>query len=279
MTTASAQTTGVSFRGVQALLLSNLGVPAASGTTEYAGVRILGAKALTINRPEWQRIPSTGDDVVLAQFILPPQEGASAELRTGAFDMTAESLLTGLSAKTVGEMKLLPGESDNADLPDVLLLAWREAKSIAAGDEDRPHYEFALIPSCKAVPRGGPFEERNAENRSFNVMFNVVGKWPWGEALSQSSDGCATMQLAEGASEYIPRLSAFLGDGATGSFTFGKAAQSTAKVKVYKYTTAGVFTDITAESYLTVATSGLTFSSGNEPAASDYIIVLMEVSA
>jgi hypothetical protein len=275
MSTASEKITAVAFRGVQILALNSYGVPAASGTSEYAGVKIVGAKALTVNRPERQRIVATGDDRVLAQFLLPPQDGVSGELRTGALDMGAEEVMTGLTAKTVGEMKVLPAETDVTDLPDLLVLAWREAKSVAAGDEGRSHYEFILIPKAELSPMGGSFEESNAENRSYSVTATVVGKWPWGEDLVEGTDGCTEMQMAEGASEYVPRISAFQGDGTATEFSLGINAVSTDKMKVYTYDgSTGTLTDVT--STVTLAVGSITFSSA--PADGLYIIAVTEVA-
>jgi hypothetical protein len=273
MSTASEQITAVAFRGVQILALNSYGVPAASGTSEYAGVRVIGAKALTVNRPERQRIVATGDDRVLAQFLLPPQDGVSGELRTGALDITAEEVMTGLTAKTVGEMKMLPAETDITDLPDLLLLGWREAKSVADGDEGRSHYEFILIPKAEISPMGGSFEEGNQENRSYSVTATVVGKWPWGETLVEGTDGCTEMQMAEGSSEYVPRISAFEGDGTATEFSLGTDAVNTDKMKVYTYD-GSTLTDVT--STVTLAVGSITFSSA--PADGLYIIAVTEVA-
>lgn len=277
MTTASSQITSVSFRGVQFLALNTLGIPAASSVSEYAGVRVVGAKALTITRPEWQRITATGDDRILAQFILPPQEGTSGQLRVGAFDMIAEALISGLTVKTVGELKLLPAATDRRTLTNILVLGWREAKSVALNDEGRAHYEFVLIPSAELTPMGGEWGERATEERMYALIANVVGKWPWGEDLDEETDGHEEMQLAEGSCEYIPRISAFAGDGAQLTFAFGVDAVSTDKVSVWLYdgTTA---TDITEAAYLTIAEDGLTFTDTNEPDEGEYLIVIMEVA-
>lgn len=272
MTTASEQITSVGFRGFQALLLNSYGVPAASSTSEYAGVRVIGAKALTLNRPERQRIVATGDDRVLAQFLLPPQDGLSGEIRAGALDMSAEEVVTGLTAKTVGEMKMLPGETDITDLPDVCLLAWREAKSVASGDEGRSHYEFVLIPKAELSPMGGSFQEGSPEERGYMFVPTPVGRWPWGEALVEGTDGCTEMQMAEGSSEYVPRISAFQGDGTETEFTLGTSAVSTDKMKAYTYD-GTTLTDVT--STVTLAVGSITFSSA--PADGLLIIAVIEV--
>lgn len=277
MTTASEKIAAISFRGVQLLALNSLGIPAATGTTEYAGLRVVGAKALTLNRPEWQKVYATGDDVILATFHLPPQEAQSGELRVGAFDMTAEALLTGVPVTAQGEGKWLPAGVNRANLPNVCLLAWREAKSVASGDNNRAHYEAVLIPSATLEPAGGSFDERNVGERTLRIAMNIVDRWPWGKALTVTDEGGTTFQSADGSFEYVPRIAAFKGDGTTDSFALTKSAVSTDKLQVYKYD-GTTFTDITAETYLTLAVDSLTFSAGNEPAATDYIIVVMEVA-
>lgn len=280
MTAASQQIAAISFRGVQVLALNDLGVPAATATTEYAGLRIVGAKAFSLERPEWERVNATGDDRVLATFILPPQEGAGGELRVGAFDMTAEALLGGpITIKSVGERKMLPFGTDVTTLPQVCLLAWREAKSVASGDAGRAGYEFVLIPRATIFPRGGGFEERAVTERAMGVTCHKTSKYPWGEALVENTDGHTEMEGVEGTSEYVPRICAFKGDGTALVFTFGVEAVSTAKIKVYQVTSAGVFTDITSSADLTIAVDDLTFGTGKAPADGDFIVAMLEVAA
>ena len=252
MTTASQQIAAIAFRGVQVLALNSLDVPAASGVTEYAGLRIMGAKALTLERPEWETVHATGDDMILATFRLPPQEAERGELRVGGFDMTAEALLTGIPITTQGEGKWLPSGVNKTTLPNVCLLAWREAKSIASGDANRAHYQAVLIPSATLSPTGGSFEERNIGDRSLRVACNIVSQWPWGKVLTETDEGGTTLQSADGSFEYVPRLSSFKGDGTTLEFTFGTEAVSTDKVKVYQVTSAGVYSDITDDVNLTI---------------------------
>ncbi len=280
MTAASQQIAAISFRGVQVLALNSLSVPAATATTEYAGLRILGAKAFSIERPEWEKVHATGDDRVLATFVLPPQESASGELRVGAFDMTAEALLSGpITIKSAGERKMLPFGTDVTALPEVCLLAWREAQSVASGDVGRAGYEFVLIPRATLFPKGGGFDERAVTERAMGVTCHKTSAYPWGEALAAGTDGHTEMEGVEGSCEYVPRICAFKGDGATLVFAFGTEAVSTAKIKVYQVTSAGVFSDITSSGDLTIAVDDLTFGAGKAPANGDFIIVMSEVAA
>lgn len=235
MTTASVQITAVSFRGFQLLVSDSVGYPMGSSpsTTEYAGIRVIGAKSLTLNIPEWQRLTATGDDRVLAQFVLPAQEGVSGELRVGAMDMTAESLISGINIKTEAEAQLLPFATDQTDLTDVWIMGWREAKSVADGDEGRLHYEFVIL-KAKLTPLAGEWGERSTEERRYAVTAQVVGAWPTGEALSQVTDGCTEMQLYFGSSEYIPRLSSFQADGIEVEFLITRDSVSTDKQAIYE---------------------------------------------
>lgn len=278
MANAPLQTVGISFRAVQVLALNALGVPAATGVTEYAGVRILGAKAMTINIPDWDIISGTGDDRVLASFLLPPQEAANGELRVGATDLTAEALLSGINIKSEGERKLLPFGHDLVELPEVTLLGWRAMKSGVAGDVGRAGYDYTVIPRATLFAKGGNYDERATTERGFGIALHKTSKYPWGEALVSGTDGHSEMEGAICTSEYVPRISAFKADGTELAFAFGVNAVATGKVKVYKVTSAGVWSDITAQVTLTIAVTGLTFSAGAAPANGDFIIVSMEVA-
>jgi len=270
MTTAAVQITAVSFRGVQILAVDANGYPTVESAVEYSGLRIMGAKSLTLNIPDWQRLTATGDDRVLAQFVLPAQEGVTGELRVGDFDMTAEALVSGINVKTVGEMKTLPMATEQADLPDMWLLGWREAKSVVSGDAGRGHYEWVLL-RVKLTPLAGEWGERSVEERRYMVTAQVTSKWPWGEALVLNTDGCEAMQLAYGSSEYVPRLSAFEGDNTTTVFALvGKTAISTDKMPTYK-------DGVIVSSGLTKAIGSLTFSAA--PAAGVKVVLFTEVAS
>ncbi len=270
MATASQQVAAISFRGVQILALDDDGYPVVDVVTEYAGLRIVGAKALTLNRPEWETVYATGDDRVLASFALPPQEGVTGELRVGAFDMTAEALFGDINIKTVDERKLLPFGTDVVTLPQVCLLAWREAKSVAVGDKGRAHYEFVIIPRATLTPRGGAFDERTIGDRAMGVLAHPTSAYPWGEALVLLTDGHTEMQGAEGTSEYVPRICSFVGDGVEDTFAFTVEAVSTDKISVYVN---GVLTTVG----VTPAVDELVFAA--PPADGTKIVVFMEVAA
>jgi hypothetical protein len=255
---------------VQILALDSDGYPVVDAVTEYAGLRIMGAKALTLNRPEWETLHATGDDVILATFRLPPTEAETGELRVGALDMTAEALLTGIPVASQGEGKWLPSGMNIASLPRVCLLAWREAKSVAAGDADRPHYEAVLIPSATLSPMGGSFEERTVGERSMRVAVNIVSAWPWGTVLVEATDGGTTVQSADGSFEYVPRICSFVGDGTEDEFAFTRDAVSTDKVTVY-------VDGVETSAGITVAVDGLTFAA--PPADGAKIVVIMEVES
>jgi len=270
MTAASQQITSVSFRGVQLFSLDADGYPLVSSTTEYAGIRIIGAKALTLNMPEWQRLTATGDDRVLAQFVLPPQEGVTGEARVGALDMISEALAAGVNVKTIGasgEAKALVFGTDKVTLPTLGVLGWRGAKSVADGDEGRGHYEWILM-QAKLSPVGGEWGERTTEERRMLVTAQVIGRWIWGEALAVLDEGVTEMQGAIGSSEYIPRICAFEGDGVEDEFTFGREAVSTDKIIV--------FVDGVEDVTVTKAVGGLTFVAA--PADGAKIVVWMEVA-
>jgi len=276
MTAASSQITAISFRGCQILALNSLGIPDASDTNEYKGVRINGAKALTLNIPEQRRIVNTGEDIVLAQFILPPSEGVTGEIRSGGFDLTAEALAGGTTVKSQEERKWLPRPTHQEDFPTVCVLGWREAKSYASGDVGRPHYEYYLVPSGTLVPMGGNAEEGSSEERMYQLTADVVDKFPWGEALVLATDGIDRMQVVDGSGEYPVNMSGFAGNGTATEFTLATSAVNTDKMTVWTYdgTTA---TDVTEDVGTTLAVGSVTFTAA--PASGTYVIVIYEVAA
>lgn len=234
--TTTTIVTPVGLEYVQLLLLNDNGSPAASGTSEYAGLRVSGAKAFSLNLPEPEIVRQTGDNKVFTSFVLPPAENATAELNTGKMNLTVDALLTDVDVVALGDMQMLAYATDKqGEEPFVCLLAYSLAHNTDpdSADFNEDVYRYYLIPRAQVIPRLAPAEERAVSDHMYTVDIKRVTKYPWELAFVLGTDGCTEAEIIAGVSPARPRLVAFLGDGTETEFSFGKNARATDNIHVY----------------------------------------------
>jgi len=255
MGTPSGINSGVGFRHAQVLRLDANGIIQASGTTPYEGIRISGAKALTINDPEPQQIIHRGDDSIFALDVLPPTEPISGELRAGKQADTLDAALTNVNAVTVGEASFFPiGTDRRGDENQVMLLAYRQAVDTdpASTTYGKRVWQFRMFPSCYVIPRESGFED-TPEERAYTVRPQFVNKYPWGIGLSTSTEGTVRVQGFRGVAEYKPKVCAYVTDGSKTEFTLPVAAAGTGKIQAFAVTTEGTGAAATPDTKTTAA--------------------------
>lgn len=263
---------GVGLRHVQILALESDGYPLSTDTTAYTGVTISGARALTIDDPEPQRIVHAGDDRIFAADTLPPTEAISGELRTGKVNDAVDAVLTDDASITIGEMKLFGFGTDNrGNENQVCLLAYRQTvdSNPSSANYGARRWEFRLVPRTYIIPRESGLDE-NPEERMYTVNPQFVTQYPWGVSFASGTEGFTQAQGLRGVSEYKPKLSAWKGDNATVTFAFDSdyPAASTDKIEVW--------VDGSAVTPSTVTTTNFTLST--TPSTDGEVVAFYEVA-
>lgn len=273
MSTPSTIRSGVGFRHCQVFGLDSDGYPAATDATVYEGLRISGAKALTINDPEPRQITHTGDDRVIALDVLPPQEAVTGELKVAKVNDVVDALLTGQSSFTVGEAKLFGvGTNERGNEVQVGLLAYRQTLDTdpESANFGARRWEFRLMPKALLVPREGSLDE-NPEERAYGVYPQFVTKHLWGVSFTDDTEGFTQAQVIRGVSEYKPNVGAFQGDGTTTVFDFASDDQAASTDKIM------VWVDgVEQTSGITKATDKITFTAA--PSSGAMIVVFYETA-
>lgn len=237
MTAPAVVRSGVGFRHCQVLAINASGYPNATDTSEYAGVRITGARTLTLNDPGPQQIVHLGDDRPLALDVLPPTEPVTGELMTSKVDDTVHAVLTDDVQVTIGEMKMMGmGTETRGDENQVIMLAYRQTVDTdpSSGNFGARRWEWRLFPKTFVIPRETGFSDM-PEEKPYTVRPQFVKKYPWGVSFADGTEGFEQAQGFRGISEYKPRLVGFQGDNAETDFTFDTdyPAQSTDKITVW----------------------------------------------
>jgi len=267
MGVASESQLPVGLRHVRVFELNAAGRPAASDSTPYAGLEIKGPKAFSLSVPAPRKITHYGADRVLATDWLPPNEGASGELRASVHDLAIHALLSGVEVGTIGEAKEVGhATSQQGKEPQVGLLLYQQSVDLVSGAQQ---YHAIIMPRVKCLPQPAGMGE-NPEDRIYQIAPAVVSKRLWGTPLSAVTDGITDAQYFEYACEGEPRVVAFKGDGVEDEFSFEAAYPAKATGKV------AVFVNGTAQTTgVTVAETMITFTTAPENDAD--IVVFYEV--
>lgn len=274
MAAPSGIRSGVGFRNVVLFGLNVTGTPAATATTPYEGVKMSGAKTLTINDPEPRRMNHVGDDTLITIDVLPPIEALAGELHTGKIDDDVEALVTGQKKFSVGEAALFGVATEKRGYENqVGLLAYRQAQDT---DPDSPTFgmrlwDFRIMPKVILYTRDTGFTDQ-VEDHTYTVVPAKSGAHLWGTPFALATEGFKQAQMVRGVSRGKPKLVAFLADGVASAFNFPVdfPARNTASIVVWKNGTL-------VSTAMTATVTGITFTAPL-PVANDVIVVFYETN-
>lgn len=273
MSAPSGIRSGVGFRNAVLFALNAAGLPAATASTPYEGVRITGNKVLTITEPEPRRIPYTGDDGIFGLDVLPPNEILTAELHTGKVNDELDALVGGIKKFTVGEMALLGINTDKKGYePQVGMIAYRQAQDTdpESATFGARSWEFRVFPKVQIISRESGFAD-TPDERVYTLVPAYVTSHLWGAAFTEAAEGFTRSQMIRGNAWGKPKIVAWLGDATEDEFLFPTDAQASAAAKV------AVFVNGTIQTTgITVATTGVTFTA--PPAAAAVIVAVYETN-
>lgn len=265
MTEASGKYLSVGIRYVNVFQLNAAGYPAASSTTFYKGLQIVGGKAFDVTIPDSRRIPHTGDDTLLNQDRLPPNEPVSATLTASRNDHDVYTLLTGTKVEIIGGSSMVGiGTDRQGHEPQVGLMCYQQALD----ETGKRVWRSFVFPRAIIDPKPGGMNETAIEHK-FPVFPQVVTKHLWGTAYTMAKNGFLSTQYEEHVTEYEPALVAAVGDGTKLEFLFDvdKQAISTDKIVVY-------VDGVEQTTGVTKALTGITFTAA--PAINTNIVVWYE---
>lgn len=268
---------GAGFRHVQIMLLDTAGLlapPAVAGATPESGYQLSGAKALTLNIPEPEKIIHYGDDRVFAVDVLPPKDAVSGELRTGKTNLTVDAVLSNVNVVTLGDIRMLGrGSNQQGTEPQVCILAYRQALD-ADEDEDTfgiRRWLFVLMPAARVIAKGGTMEESGADENGYMVYPTMVKQYPWAHDFSVADEGFTESPIIWGITIGRPMLCTWKADGVEDEFTLPATARGITNVHVYDLATgaapAGITISTTKVTFAVAPTDGNTYACIYEQAA------------
>lgn len=267
MTAVTGRNFPVGARRATLFALNASGSPAASSTTAYTGVQVVGARALEMTVPDPRKFTHVGDDNVLAVQYLPPTEGMSGVLNTAAEDLAIVALVTGTNVVTIGETKLVgvaTSQQGSESQFGMLMVQQTQASDGTA------NYRYWLFPKVKAYPKHQGMGQ-DILDHSYTISPSIVTKHLWETTFNSTTEGFTYSQGLVGQATYIPTVASFLAATATTNFVLSTAqtGADTAKMVVY--------VDGVADTAWTKGTQSVT--TGTAPGNLKRVVVFYEATA
>jgi hypothetical protein len=222
---------GVGARRAIVYALNLSGTPAATDTTPYSGVQVVGAKAVELTIPDARKITHVGDDNPLQVDFLPPTEAISGTMDVAEEDQAVYALLTGTKSLTLGESKVIGIATSMAGFePQLGMLIFQQSLS-AAGVRN---WRWFLMPKTIVYPHPSGMNDNPAVHK-FQIAPAVVTAHLWGTAFAAATEGYTRAQGLIGQSRYMPSVVAWLASTADTAFALPalEPAADTAKMLVW----------------------------------------------
>lgn len=247
MTTGSEITSAAGLRRVQVFALDNNGYPDGdqSGANGYEGRMVRGIQSMSLTIPPMQRIAHLGQDRVIAQDYLPPNEAASGEFRAAAQDLGLDALLTDTLLDEVAEVTLggLATNQQGNEI-NVCLVAYRQALNTTPGAQQLREWQHYIFPIARMVPRGSGADQGGKDENTYDLIPAVASKAPWGKAFTLADNGFTETQMLRGTSEYPAMIERFDATGSPDTFNLSWTPISVTKIAVFANGTAATVSDV-----------------------------------
>lgn len=222
MTAIDGKLVPVGLRRATIFALNASGSPAATQTTYYAGLQIVGAQAFDFNIPDARKITHVGDDRPVQVDYLPALDAVAGELRAARLDTAIYSLLSGTLETTVGESKFVGvGHSEQGSEPQVGLLMYQQALDSTGARV----WRSILVPKATLYAHPSGMNESASVNR-FIVSPAVVSKHLWETSFALLTEGFTEAQALVGYHQYKPKIIAFLATTGQTAFLLPAASPS-----------------------------------------------------
>lgn len=264
MTAVTGRNYPVGARRAILYALNASGSPAATSTTAYTGVQVVGARSLEMTIPEPRKFTHVGDDNVLAVQYLPSVEAISGKLSTAEESQIIYALVTGTNRITVGESTMVGvATSTQGSEPQFGLLMIQQAQDNAG----TANYRWWLFPKVKAYPALQGMGQ-DIQDNSYTISPSIVTAHLWETAFATTTEGFTYSQGLAGQSRYVPGLASFLAVTATTTFTLNASEVSADATKTL------VFVNGVSDTAWTAATNNVITSTA--PGNNKRVVVFYE---
>lgn len=268
-------TSASGLRKVRVYALDSSGYPNGdqSGANGYNGIDVTGARSVSLNVPENQKIVHVGDDVPFAMDFLPPTELASGSLTTAKTNQTLDALLSNTLVQTLGEWEIDGLDTSTAGNEiDVCLFYWRQALVTDPADSDfsSRRWQTHAIVKARITPQGATPDQGAADLNNYSITPTKSTAAPYGSSFTQVVNGFTQAARLRMTGEYPIMMERYTGNATLDTFNLEFTPLTAAKTKC--------FVDGAAATVSSVNTGAKTFTLSAAPANAGKVIVLYETA-
>jgi hypothetical protein len=241
MTAVSGLQYGVGARYACAIPLDDVGKPdvpvGTNAPVPYVGMPFYGFHAWDVKAPGMKQIDHKDNDGVAVSDFLPPDAGATAQLKIGVDNQPLNAFLGATKEITIGESKAVHWITNKqGSEPDVALFLYQQAKDRTTRART---WRWQIARSTICVPQLKGMDE-SAQEVLYDVVLNKGVTTIFGVPLTEAADGCLESAILGGMSNNKPCIAFWRMDGTDDvamDFPTGVVAKAAANVSVYSWVT------------------------------------------
>ncbi len=245
----------------------------ANGADSSAG-RLKGLQSFNIAVPEAPRVNIPGDNGVVTQFQLQPQELPSGTATFGVFNQTFNTVAGGTQIEAIGDYDMSQGIPQCWSFARLGMIINSPALIQDAGAVDTQGWQVTILNNLTVVPSDSiNTQTATAGTFPYTISTKRASNHLWGVAYSAVTNGTTSAVYDTFSSPYPVTMHTFIGDGSDVTVVLSETPSGAngSAVKVWK--------DGTLLSYTTdytVNTSTKTVTFGTAPTASSKVVILYQ---
>ena len=237
----------------------------------YEGVQFEGPVGFDVSFGAPRQIPVVAQGQVQATFILPSIEARTGILRCAYDKLTLSAMLSGLVVDTIGEAKAISEDTDRSGQETLVGLFLQQLQ--AKDGDGSLIWRSDVVNRATIVPSPTNYSAE-VMVKEYNIAMSRSSKRLWGETYSLVTHGHleATKDIILSAYQY--NIGVWMGNGEYTTFNLptGKPTKTTAKTKVWDFTTGAA-----RAGTWDAATGGMVFTPTVMPADGAVLVCTYEI--
>ena len=251
----------------------------ANGADAGSG-RLLGVNTADVSIPEPRIVPVTGDNGAISQYQFDDDTFPAFSISGGVYNQTLDSLVTSTTRQAIGDITVQVLNPQDPVYRQMSLLMVSDAQSQDSGTVGSAGFHHLLImKSNMSAQYTGGFGNAEAQANNYNVNVTRSGIFSWGTAITDADNGTTGATMAYWYAENRMTRHAFVGDGATTTFTLDETAFSDTDGGKNLLWINGVLQTITTNYTLSTTAGVTTVTMVIAPSAGERVQMLYEYSA
>ena len=259
------------YRGSNGIMVGTDNLATTDTGSSSSMARLLGANAAPISVGTPTVVDIQGDNTVIETFQFRSGTSIQFQLTVTVSDFNFDGAISNSTVYDLGDWAWSAGDPENDEIPPMVLLLSRNAKSKASGAIGAKMWEHVIIPNAQVTFVSTDYTFQGAAQYIYNVIASPVDVMPDGRTVT-SLFGKPTIKFHRWTSPNRVSMSALVGDGTADDVVLANQPIAVANTKATVETTGFALDEITAVD--TTDPFGATLTTA--PASGKYAVVMYE---